>query len=369
MTESMQNNSIAIIGASSGQLPLVLKARDMGLETHCFSWLENDVCTAVCDRYHQISIFSYDEICDVCRSVGVNGVVSNASEETAVAVSEIGYRLGLPVTPPAVIRLMQNKEEVRKFTAGIDGLAMPKVYTPTEIGDIEFPCVVKPIKGSAKRGVSYCSGHVELNQAIEYARTVNDSYIVEEYISGSEYSVETLSAGGRHQVVQVTRKVSSGPPHFVELEHHQPAILDSVVRSKIDGLTTKILDTLGYTDGAAHIEIKINGADIYLIEVNPRGGGDHISDTLVAMSTDCDYLKCIIEIALGKYYPKSFHTKAYCGIMYLSAQNGRIKNYFDAPPQLWLVQRVLDNPQLTTATSNYDRNGYIIYQSTEPIEL
>ena len=49
---------IAIIGASYLQLPLVEKAKEMGLETHCFAWSEGAVCKNVADYFYPISIFA-----------------------------------------------------------------------------------------------------------------------------------------------------------------------------------------------------------------------------------------------------------------------------------------------------------------------
>ena len=47
---------LAVIGASSGQLPICLKAKEMGLEVHCFAWSEGAVCKDVVDYFHPVSI-------------------------------------------------------------------------------------------------------------------------------------------------------------------------------------------------------------------------------------------------------------------------------------------------------------------------
>ena len=47
---------LAVIGASSGQLPLCLKAKEMGLEVYCFSWPKEAICKDVVDKYYPISI-------------------------------------------------------------------------------------------------------------------------------------------------------------------------------------------------------------------------------------------------------------------------------------------------------------------------
>lgn len=57
--------------------------------------------------------------------------------------------------------------------------------------------------------------------------------IIEGFLEGGkEYSVESLSYHGRHQVIQITEKITSGPPHCVELGHMQPALLSESLKGR-----------------------------------------------------------------------------------------------------------------------------------------
>ena len=53
---------LAIIGGSYLQLPIVKKAKEMGVEVHCFSWRDGAVCADVADYFYPISIIEKDEI-------------------------------------------------------------------------------------------------------------------------------------------------------------------------------------------------------------------------------------------------------------------------------------------------------------------
>lgn len=368
-TQITAQPKIAIIGASTGQLPLVKKAKQLGIYTICFAWEKGAVCKEECDEYYPISIFDTDKIVCKCLELKVDGVTTTASEETSLTASIIADRLGLNCTSPEIIRLIQNKDKVRKVTDNVEGLSKPKIWTSFEKDKVSYPCVVKPIKGSAKRGVSFCNDESDLENAIDYAKSFDSDILIEEYIPGNEYSVESLSFHGEHHVVQITRKVTTGYPHFAELEHHQPAQLDSNSRKKIVNAVTGVLTKVGYTDGASHIEVKINPNGIYLIEINPRGGGDRISDTLVGLSTDCDYLRGMLDISLNRYKFSSVRNISYSGILYLTAQNSRILKYFSDPCPSWMVERQRFNQELTESHTNYERDGYFIYNSKEPIEL
>ena len=109
---------------------------------------------------------------------------------------------------------------------------------------------------------------------------------------------------------------------------------------------------------------------LFLIEINCRGGGDHISDSLVNLSTDCDYIKEIINISLDRYSVHEYKNTGYAGILYLSKQNPGILKYFTKQPQPnWIIHSERINNELSESTSNYDRDGFIIYSSTNPVKL
>ena len=361
---------LAIIGASSGQLPLVRKAKEMGIYSICFAWDKGAVCKDECDEFYPISIYDIDEIVNVCRNIGVNGVVSTASEETAMVVSEVAYRLNLNCNTPDIMRRIQNKGLVRIMTQNITGLSKPTVWSSSDTEDIKYPCVVKPVKGSAKRGVTFCRTADHLQEAIRYAASTNQDVIVEEFIEGDEFAIESLSYHGIHQVVQITRKVNTGIPHFVEMELHQSPELWNLLHLDITKIIPQILDSIGFTNGASHIEIKINNGKFYLIEINPRGAGDR-TDTLIPISTNCDFIGEMIKIALDCFKEISIAHNAYSGILFLSSQNNRILKYFNDVDYDWLYERKLwtKGTALTESTSNYERDGYIIYKSSKPLTL
>ena len=360
---------LAVIGASIGQMPLVRKANEMGIHTICFAWDNGAVCKDICSEFYPISIFETDKIVETCRSINVDGVATTASEETALVASVVTEELGLVGNPSSVIRNIQQKNIVRKLTSKVEGLDKPQVWTLRQLDRITYPCVVKPASGSAKKGVSFCDNPEKLTQAIEYAKAANDEVLIEEYIPGEEFSVESLSFNGKHHVIQITRKITTGYPHFVELEHHQPADLSEHMRKKIADLVGRLLTSVGFLHGASHTELKVHDDRVFLIEINPRGGGDHISDTLVGLSTDCDYVKEIVNIALGKYEFVQPHNISHSGIIYLSTQNPRILKYFNGQDFDWMVGREITSEVLTEATSNYNRNGFIIYNSQKPLHL
>lgn len=356
---------IAIIGAATGQLPLCMKSKEMGLETYCFAWLKGAVCKDYVDHFIPISIFEMDAIVKYCQEYGIDGVVSNASETTALVASYVAEKLGKVGTPYHAFKNIQNKAYVREKTNEIKGLA-PVNYMIGKLEEIltsfQRPYVLKPVTGAAKKGVNYVDDSVK---ELSVPEDLKDAvFMAESYIEGKEYSVESMSYHGRHKVIQITEKVGTGAPHFVELGHHQPATIPATLRMKIEKVISDILSNLNFTNGATHIEVKINDAnELFLIEVNPRGGGDEISNKLVELSTGYDYLKSIIEVALDIESTCNVRWNRYSGIYYLCQQSADWSDFFtQADFQPWLVEKsIVNTSELHKSNSNYDRDGSVIY--------
>ncbi len=362
---------LAIIGASIGQYPLCEKAKELGLETFCFAWKEGAICKSIVDHFYPISIFEMDRIVERCKTIGVDGVVSNASDSTAEVVAYVAEKLHLNGTPYKTLKSLQNKYYVRGLSDSIEGLDSPCHYKFEGLDQNIYPCVVKPCEGRSKKGVCFVRDKFSFNTAITYASEDNSSgIIIEEYIEGKELSIESISFHGRHYIIQITDKDSSSAPHFVELGHHQPADITAAILCKIEQVIPELLTAIGYTDGASHVEVKYKGDQLYLIEANLRGGGDEISNKLVFMSSGIDYLKCIIDVALNQFVePVRISEPCYAGIYYLTKQTSNLLPFFeDAEGKDWLVEKKVYSTDLKESHSNYERNGYLIYRSNYKVK-
>ena len=105
---------LIIIGASYLQLPLILKAREMGIETHAFAWEEGAVAKSYCDYFYPISIVEKDTIVNEARRIQPDGVASIGSDLAAVTVNYIANELGLTGNSLETTALTTNKYLMRK---------------------------------------------------------------------------------------------------------------------------------------------------------------------------------------------------------------------------------------------------------------
>ena len=86
---------LAIIGASYLQLPLVEKAKKMGLYTVCFAWPEGAVCKEETDEFYPISVVEKERILNICSEKHIDGICTIASDVSAPTVAFVAEKMGL----------------------------------------------------------------------------------------------------------------------------------------------------------------------------------------------------------------------------------------------------------------------------------
>mgnify|MGYP003256258092 FL=1 len=298
---------IAIIGASYLQEPLIQKAKEMGIETHVFAWAANDVGEKSADFFYPISIIEKEDILKKCQDIGIDGICSIASDLASVTVNYVANNMGLTANSLECTKKSTNKHLMRQaFELNED--PSPRSYLVSSINDLSeaalnYPVIVKPTDRSGSRGITKLLSKEGLEEAIEYAKQqgFEKKALVEEFAVGQEYSVECLSWKGEHHFLAMTKKFTTGSPHFIETGHVEPAPVDEKMLGQVKKIVFHALDSLEIEYGASHTELKIaTDGSIRLIEIGGRMGGDFIGSNLVQLSTGVDFVKAVIEIAIGK---------------------------------------------------------------------
>lgn len=298
--------NLVIIGASELQLPLIERANDLGYSTHVFAWRDGAVGLDKMARFYDIDIKDVDKIYNIVKGLNPVGVCTIASDLANITVHKLASRLNLPHNSEHCLKVSTNKYAMRKELYNHKILCPKFLITDTDEIDIQnmnFPIIVKPTDRSGSRAITKVKDSSELKEAIIRARDISfeKKAIVEEYIEGDEYSAECISQNGVHYLLNITKKFTTGSPHFIETGHLEPAGLSDEDIGKIRDTIFKALDALDIKLGASHSEFKYSREDkiVHIIEIGSRMGGDFIGSSLVRFSTGYDYLKMVIDCAVG----------------------------------------------------------------------
>lgn len=218
------------------------------------------------------------------------------------ATSRINDKYGLPGTGFEVYHRLRDKLAMRRHLSTADGV-LPVGAEPltdkaslTAFGDrYGYPFIVKPLDLGGSFGVMRVRGPADVDRAwaqvLRLRETgvdrgprdlfsIND-FLMEEYLPGTEYTVEAFSFAGHHVVVAVTEKVLN-EAHFAELGHALPARISATEEAEIVAATVRFLDAIGLRDGASHTEVRVSKRGVGIIESHNRIGGAHINELIEA---------------------------------------------------------------------------------------
>ena len=297
---------IVIIGANDFQNPLILKAKELGYETHVFAWRDGSIGEKSADYFYPISIVEKDKILEECKKIKPNAVVSIGSDLASITVNYVADALGLPCNNPKYSLQCTNKYEMRKVFSE-NKIDVPKfvklgTFDEMKLDNFKFPLIGKPTDRSGSRGIFLCNTIEEVKAAIPFSSELSfeKKVIIEEYIEGNEYSCEGITQNGKHYLLAFTKKYTTGAPNFIETGHIQPSDLTEEQKQQASKVILKALSALQIQNSASHTEFKIDqNGNIKIIEIGARMGGDCIGSHLVKISTGYDFIKMVLDIALG----------------------------------------------------------------------
>ncbi|MDE5600588.1 MAG: ATP-grasp domain-containing protein [Oscillospiraceae bacterium] len=301
--------NIAILGANDFAVPLIKKAKDLGFKTHVFAWKNGDAGEKIADYFYPISVTEKEQILKKCKEIKPDAITSIASDLTTIAVTYVANELGLLANSQECAALCTNKYKMRLALKNA-GISVPKfmiVDLNTDIDEImstfELPIIVKPTDRSGSRGITKVTDRCQLSEAILAAlkQSFEGKAIIESFVEGKEYSCECISYCGKHKVLAFTQKSTTGAPHFIETGHIEPSDLSDEEKDKAKAQIFRALFALKVTFGASHSEFRVTDkGEVVLMEIGARMGGDCIGSHLVELSTGIDYLKMVIDCAIGE---------------------------------------------------------------------
>ncbi len=304
--------TIMILGASILQLPAIEKALTMGLKVVVVDMNPNAVGMKLPRVISEVvSTIDIPAVVAVAIKHSIDGVMTLASDMPMRTVAAVAKELGLVGITDDTALKATNKAIMRQALkdAGVPVPMFFKVSSKDEynaaVSNFAVPFIVKPADNSGSRGIfkiADLSVHKQIEEAYSYSKQYsrNGDVVVEEYMSGSEVSVETLTVDGECHVIQITDKITTGAPHFVEMGHTQPTRLPGNISTRIAEVAKAANKAIGITNGPSHTEIIVTSEGPKIVEIGARLGGDCITTHLVPLSTGVDMVESCIKIALGK---------------------------------------------------------------------
>ncbi|MDP3774022.1 MAG: ATP-grasp domain-containing protein [Gemmatimonadales bacterium] len=219
--------------------------------------------------------------------------VFGVDDDTAVVAAVIAEALGLRHNPVPATFAARDKHRQRVLLTHA-GLPVPAFALHAVTADAaqvareaRYPCVLKPLRLAASRGVIRANDPAELVTAFQRIVRILEEpeaaacgeparqILVEEFVPGGEVALEGLLAEGRLRLLALFDKPDPlDGPFFEETIYVTPSRLPDASQRAIAECAERAALALGLTSGPIHAELRVNERGPWVIEVaaRPIGG-------------------------------------------------------------------------------------------------
>ena len=272
--------------------------------------LATDRCHVLEDPWgdHALAV-KFDRIPDSVEALaGLRfDAVAAVGDRPAVLAAAAAERLGVPFHPLAAALACNDKYLARQLyrAAGLRGPAFFRAMLeddPLPLAErAPYPCVLKPLRLSASRGVIRADNQAEFLEAFRRIRKLGERHLqVEGYIHGREFAVEGLVTQGRFQPLAIFDKPDPlEGPYFEETIYVTPSREPAGVQQELLATTGRAVEALRLRHGPIHAELRYNAEGAWLLETAARPIGGLCAKALrLAPATPLEEL--ILRHALGE---------------------------------------------------------------------
>lgn len=370
---------LLILGGSMLQIPAIKSAKSLGYHVGVADFDSNAPGIEYADEYFNISTIDTNKIIKTAKEFHADGIMTIASDMPIRSVAVASQELNLPgISSDTAIKATDKGKMIESFQK--NSVPHPWYYIVSSEeqframkNNIKFPCIIKPTDNSGSRGVILVDNETKLDDAYSYVirESRSGNIIIQEYLQGSEVSVEIMVQSGIPHVLAVTDKITTGAPHFVEMGHSQPSRLSEEHIAEIKDIAIQAVNSVGITSGPAHVEIMLTENGAKLIELGARLGGDYITSHLVPLSTGINMVEATIRHACGEYIDINPKYSKGSMIKYFEAPVGIIKEIHGVEEakkipgviEVSFMKKI--GEKIGNIHSSNDRVGFIIAQAED----
>lgn len=365
------------IGAGYHQVPLIDEAKKLGYRV---VGVDRDTCAAGisrCDIKIQESIDNYGEIYEKLEGLmiygEIRGVLSKSYGAAVKTASYIAGRFGIPFIPFERMDDFIDKKRMKCVFRKNDIESPPSVIIRSrndlkKISRLGFPLVIKPATGHAKTDVKLAHNMREVKRYFERPALKKVSHLIEKYILGGEIIAAGIVHGGRYHLIDITDKITTPPPFFVDLMHSSPSRYYHLWE-RVAEIGQRVASAFAMASSPLVMEILVTREeDLHVIEAVPEFGGEYIPDYLIPARTGYNFIReAVLAVTGGGFHPpsrKSPRGDAVC-VKYITGTKGTLSRFSPVPAGARsgiLFARMFKGvgAAVKIPSTNHDRLGVVI---------
>jgi biotin carboxylase len=260
------------------------------------------------DKHLVISTMDLDAIRKAVVDEKIDCIMTACGDQPLITMATVSEEFGMScyLTKDEALS-MTNKLHMKKIMVdnGIPTSKFRNVSDVSEdISDLTYPLMVKPADCNGSLGVRKANNHEQYVEFFEQAKKYSFSHtaIVEEYVEGTEVSVDCYVHDGQAQILMMSeiRKKKIGESVMLIYQTYIPANISEKAKENLQKVANDIVKVFNLKNTPLLIQTLISGDHVNVIEFAPRIGGGSKHRTITEL-TGFDILKANIEAMAGEY--------------------------------------------------------------------
>lgn len=298
---------LMIMGAGIYQVPLIKKAKEMGIETIVVSIPGNYPGFAIADRIYYENTVDYEKVLEIAKKEQIDGIVTAGTDVAVITIGKVCEEMGLSGIGYEAAKIASNKilmkqkyEEYGVRTARFRQLHFSDDVLEKTKG-LQFPLIFKAVDSSGSRGIIRVNSREEFEQArlIVKENSKTDSYIVEEFIEGKEFGAQAFVYHGKVQFILPHGDYVFQGDTGVPIGHYAPYDLSEEQLEDTRNQLTKAIAAMHLDNCAVNADFIMKDGKTYVLELGGRSGATCLAE-LVSIYYGYDYYEKLILAALGE---------------------------------------------------------------------
>lgn len=333
---------IMILGAGVYQVPLILKAKKMGLRTIVVSIPGNYPGFDLADQIYYEDTTDYEKVLEIAKSENIDGIVTAGTDVAVITVGKVCDELGLCGLSFEAAQIAANKllmkEQYEKYgvrTARFRKILFRDDQIEDKLEELRAPLIFKAVDSSGSRGIIRVDSPEQFQETISKVKgyTKKDYFIVEEFLEGEEFGAQAFVLDGKVKFIlphgDYVFQGETGVPvgHWVPFELNDDIIEDAKHQLQLAAEAMKL------DNCAMNVDFILVDGKTYVLEIGGRSGATCLSE-MVSTYYQFDYYEKMLEAALGENPDFSSECAVPCAAMLLySDTDGIIISQIDRNPK------------------------------------
>ncbi len=300
---------LLILGAGHIQENAIQRAKALGHTVIVSDYFPDPPGKAFADYHEQASTFDIEKNIEIGLKYQIDGIMTLGTDQPVYTAARVAAALKLPaLLDVTTAKAVTNKKVMKQIfiEAGIPTVnyhLTTEDFNDTELSDLHFPVVVKPLDSQGQRGV-YKLGSIEeirevFRDVLSYSR--EREILIEEYYPSSEITVSGWVIGGELYLISVVDRISLENQRHIGIctAHRFPSRFLKLHFPQIKAISERIVAAFQIKNGPVYFQMLVGDEGIKVNEIACRIGGAY-EDLYLHRATGIDLLEMLIKTSLNQ---------------------------------------------------------------------